>query len=242
MFDGSAGNDASSLNSLGQHIMQSFELSKTATASARDAFVVALTSATDQAIVAIERAGKATDGVATLAARIVTRTPALKGMDGRFYDAELSGAVRQQVERLPLASSAHGKYCSAVKAFALAAAHGIKIPTEGKQSEIVTALNGLLRKAGVIEGNKGQAGAKRQPAMAGTKAKGKAADAKAASAAKEASKGQPVKRVTFDAMREAAFIVALEDENRAMTLAWVALHKVKALDAFLAPFVKEAMI
>lgn len=222
--------------------MHSFELNAKETATARAAFVTALTSATDQAIVAIERAGKATDGVATLAARIVARTPALKGMDGRFYDAELSGAVREQVERLPLAASAHGKYCSAVKAFALAAAHGIKIPTEGKQSEIVTALNGLLRKAGVIEGNKGQAGAKRQPAMAGTKAKGKAADAKAASAAKEASKAGGVRQVTFDAMREAAFVVALGDETRATVLAYVAMQKVKALDAFLAPFVKEAMI
>lgn len=222
--------------------MRSFELNKADTAKARDTFVIALTSATDQAITAIERAGKATEGVATLAARIVTKTPALKGMDGAFYDRELSGAVRQQVERLPLATSAHGKYCSAVKAFALAAAHGIKIPTEGKQSEIVTALNGLLRKAGVIAGNKGVAGAKRQPSMAGDKATGKAADTKAASAAKEASKGQPVRKVTFDAMREAAFVVALGDETRATVLAYVAMQQVKALDAFLAPFVKEAMI
>jgi len=222
--------------------MQSFELNKAATTAARDAFVVALTSATDQAIVAIERAGKATDGVATLAARIVARTPALKGMDGRFYDAELSGAVREQVERLPLASSAHGKYCSAVKAFALAAAHGIKIPTEGKQSDTVTALNALLRKAGVIAGDKGKPGQSRKPAMAGTKATGKAADAKAASAVKEASKGNEVRKVTFDAMREAAFVVALGDETRATVLAYVAMQKVKALDAFLAPFVKEAMI
>lgn len=219
-----------------------FELNAKETAAARDAFVVALTSATDQAIVAIERASKATDSVATLAARIVARTPSLKGMDGKWFDVELSGAVREQVERLPLAPSAHGKYCSAVKAFALAAAHGIKIPTEGKQSEIVTALNGLLRKAGVIAGNKGQAGAKRQPAMAGTKATGKAADAKAASVAKAASIGQPVRQVTFDAMREAAFVVALGDETRATVLAYVAMQKVKALDAFLAPFVKEAMI
>jgi hypothetical protein len=181
-----------------------FSLTTKETTATTAAFVAALTSATDQAIVAIERAAKATDSVATLAARIVTKTPALKGMTGAWYDANLSGAVREQVERLPLASSAHGKYCSAVKAFALAAAHGVKIPTEGKQSEIVTALNGLLRKAGVIAGDKGSAGKARKPAMAGDKATGKAADVKAASAAKEASKGNEVRKVTFDAMREAA--------------------------------------
>lgn len=219
-----------------------FSLTTKETATATAAFIASLTSATDQAIVAIERAAKATDSVATLAARIVSKTPALKGMDGAWYDANLSGAVREQVERLPLASSAHGKYCSAVKAFALSAAHGIKIPTEGKQSETVTALNALLRKAGVIAGDKGKPGQSRKPAMAGTKATGKAADAKAANVAKEASKGNEVRKVTFDAMREAAFVVALGDETRATVLAYVAMQKVKELDKFLAPYVKEAMI
>ena len=219
-----------------------FDLNAKETATVTAAFVAALTSATDQAITAIERAAKATDSVATLAARIVSKTPALKGMDGAWYDANLSGAVREQVERLPLASSAHGKYCSAVKAFTLAAAHGIKIPTEGKQSETVTALNALLRKAGVIAGDKGKPGQSRKPAMAGTKATGKAADAKAANVAKEASKGNEVRKVTFDAMREAAFVVSLGDETRATVLAYVAMQKVKELDKFLAPFVREAMI
>lgn len=219
-----------------------FDLNAKETATVTAAFVAALTSATDQAITAIERAAKATDSVATLAARIVTKTPALKGMDGAWYDANLSGAVREQVERLPLASSAHGKYCSAVKAFALSAAHGIKIPTEGKQSETVTALNALLRKAGVIAGDKGKPGQSRKPAMAGDKATGKAADAKAASVAKEASKAGGARTVTFDAMREAAFVVALGDETRATVLAYVAMQKVKELDKFLAPFVREAMI